>query len=706
MTSGARHIFRGARGPSRPGGAGGYALPSKLRQNVSICAAFCRQNLPHGCGHRVKFLRNARLSRPFFSGSALANPLERMQAEPRSTRRHGWRPPSFVSSSLLRCAAFLTLATCFPNLRAQVAPLGEPRGLKIAFVNVQWGDGVIIVGPTGKCMVFDAGANGMGTQAMVPQLRKMGVTRIDYVVVSHYHGDHVGGMDEVMAAFPFDQVWDRGTRNTSGFGGSFTTYVNLAGSKRKTVSLGQVFDLGDGAKATVLAYDGNVLGSSTRHAIDNTTNYENSASMVLRLDYGDFSCWLGGDLTGAGSRYDMETPVSKVCGDVDVYLANHHGWDDGSNQALLDTIDPEVCVISCSHKNTHNVPHRATLDRMSTAAKNRLVISTTPGSGEPGFTSGGTMLLTTDGWRYRIASQTGAFVDLYTDEYRGTAPAPGDLVISEVQRSPSLYWGEYVEVYNRSGSPLNLRGLRVRADNGAFTIAAPYRLLPRQQLLLAQHGDASRNGGLPFAHSWPAREVLLHDTTDTVEVGHGSALLERLSYSSGFAGSLGRAAERVDVEKAADASNFKTAARTFGVGDYGSPGARNSVDAGAPLPLRVGVEVLPASTRAGAAVHFFESTNRWSGKLVALGLSLASAPGIQVGPTLIPLRHDPLFAIVDGAPGFVGVVPGDGLRAIRLPIPTNAGLTGLPAYCACYIYDPSGPPFVPEASSALRFVFP
>ena len=98
-------------------------------------------------------------------------------------------------------------------------------------------------------------------------------------------------------------------------------------------------------------------------------------------------------------------------------------------------------MISCSHKNTHNVPHRAVLDRMSTATKNRLVVSTTPGSGEPGFTSGGTMLLTTDGWRYRIAAENGESVDLYTDEYRGRSPAAGDLVISEIHRFPSVYWG-------------------------------------------------------------------------------------------------------------------------------------------------------------------------------------------------------------------------------------------------------------------------
>lgn len=618
-------------------------------------------------------------------------------------RRTARRSPLVSAALLLSCLVF----GLGRGSAQAVRPLGSPDGLRIAFVNVQWGDGVIVVGPTGTCMIFDGGGNGMGTQRMLPQMRKMGVSKVKYLIASHYHGDHIGGLDEILAAVPVEQVWDRGRRNEKALLGSYGSYVRLAGTRRKTVSTGQVFDLGGGAKATVLAYDGNVLGSSTRHKIDNTSNYENSASVVIRIDYGDFSCWLGGDLTGGGTRYDMETPVSKVCGDVDVYLANHHGWDDGSNKNLLQTLDPEVCVISCSHKNTHNVPHRAVLDRMSTPTDNRLVISTTPGSGEPGFTSGGTMLLTTDGWRYRVTAENGEFVDLYTDEFEGTAPVTGDLVISEVHRDPGVYWGEYVELYNRSGSPLNLRGLQLTARNGAFTIAAPYRLLPHRRILLSAHGDASRNGGLPFAHSWPARVVILHNDVDDVSLRHSYRTLETLRYTHGFAGTRGRAAERIDVEKPAVSSNFKTAVRTFGVGkDYGTPGATNDAESGVRIPLRVGVEVLPQSAMGGGAVHFFESGNRWKGKVVALGLSLATSPGIQVGPTLVPLRRDVLFRAVDGASGFVGVMPAAELRAIRLPIPAHLQLKGLIAYAACYVYEPQGPPFLPVASAPVRFVFP
>lgn len=610
--------------------------------------------------------------------------------------------------ALLQRALACALACAFAStLPAQdVRPVGAPTGMRIAFVDVAWGDGVIVVGPTGTAMVFDAGGNGMGTQRMLPQLRKMGVSRIKYLFASHYHGDHIGGLDEILNGMPVDEVWDRGTRNTRA-GGSYTAYTRAAGSRRRTVSTGQIFDLGGGAKATVLAFDGNVLGTATRHRIDGTANYENSSSIVLKVEYGDFSCWLGGDLTGGGNRYDMETPVSRVCGDVDVYLANHHGWDDGSNQNLIDAIDPEVCVISCSHRNTHNVPHRAVLDRMSTRTENRLVVSTTPGSGEPGFTAGGTMTLVTDGWRYQISSQAGASIELYTDEYRGITPNAGDLVISEIHRFPSLYWGEFIEVYNRSGSPLNLKGLEVVSSSGSFKIHAPYRVLPRGRVLLCAHGDASRNGRLPFAHSWPARSVILHNDKDDVTIKHSWKTLERVSYDRGFPGAQRISAERRDVEQPATASNFRSATAGYGDrGDRGTPGEVNSAEAGIDIPLRVGAEVLAQNAPGGGAVHFFETTNRWRGKVVALGLSTGTTPGFKVGPTHIPLNMDSLFRLVDGMPAFIGFVPQEGLRAIRLPVPASLSLTGLPIFCACYVYDKNGPPFIPEASRALRVVLP
>ena len=395
-----------------------------------------------------------------------------------------------------------------------IKPLDPPKGLTLCFVNVQWGDATIVIGPTGRCLVFDGGGNGMGTQAVIPWLRKLGVKRIDHAIASHYHSDHIGGLDEVIYGMPTTNVWDRGTRNTKGYAGSYSSYVRAAGTRRKTISVGQVFDLGGGATVKCYCSDGLVLGSSTRHKIFGTTNYENSASIVLKVEYGDFSCWLGGDLTGAGGRYDMETPVSRVFGDCDVYLANHHGWADSSNSNLMKALDPEVCVISCSHRNTHNVPHRTTLDRMTTPARSRLLIGTTAGAGEIGFTVGGTTVITSDGWRYRVTSQKGHVLDLYTDEFKGNAPRLGELVISEFHRRPKQYWGEYIEVANISGRALNLRGTELSTKNGRVTLHAPYRLLPGGKLIVAAHGDPSRNGALPFPHSIPGRAYSLHDSDD------------------------------------------------------------------------------------------------------------------------------------------------------------------------------------------------
>ena len=605
----------------------------------------------------------------------------------------------------LVCAGLFAICSVAALPAQEVRPLQAPKGLTLCFVNVQWGDATIVVGPTGRCLVFDGGPNGMGTRAVVPWLRKLGVKRVDHAIASHYHGDHIGGLDEVISGIPTTNVWDRGTRNTKGYAGSYASYVRIAGTRRKTIKVGQVFDLGGGATAKCYATDGWVLGTSTRHRIESSSNYENSASIVLKIEYGDFSCWLGGDLTGGGGRYDMETPVSKVFGDCDVYLANHHGWSDGSNANLMRNLDPEVCVISCSHKNTHNVPHRATLDRMTTPARSRLVIGTTAGAGEIGFTVGGTTLITSDGWRYRVTSQKGHSLDLYTDEFRGHAPQAGQLVISEFHRRPKQYWGEYIEVANVSGQPLNLRGTELSTKSGRVTLFSPYRLLPGGKLIVAAHGDPSRNGALPFPHSIPGRAYLLHDTSDELRLRHSFKTLDVVRYSSGFAGGLARAAERVDLYGSPSASNFKSATTRYGPADYGTPSRLNGHDRTKFVP-QVGVEVLPQSTSGGGALHFFLVGRDHPSSITCLGLSFATTPGIRVGSVLIPLRRDPLFNLVDARPGFVQVLPKTGVAALRIPIPKALRLTGLRAYAATWRLDFTKPPFVAAASRSLEFRFP
>ena len=593
------------------------------------------------------------------------------------------------------------LLGALPCLAGQVAPLGPPKGLKVVFVDVGQGDATILVGPTGKVMLYDGGPTGAGKGVVLNTLRSLGATKIQWLLASHYDLDHIGGLDEVMRTVSVAEVWDRGSRDAPGTFG-YRDYVAAAGNRRRTVRLGQVFDLGGGAKATVLCYDGNVLGRSTRLPIKGAYQQENAASLALRVEYGDFSMWLGGDLTGGGNRtYDVESHAARACGDVDVLRANHHGSATSNNTTMLSLLRPELVFASNGTNNPFGHPHTEVINRFNTRAASRCMLNTSAGRFWSGYSQTGTTTLDTDGWRYRVRSANGQSLEFYTDGYLARAPLPGDLVISEVHRNPSTSLGEYIEIYHRGVHPVSLSGLTLRGNLGSLSVATPYRLLPGQRFVLYPNGIPTRNGGLPLGHCWPYRAMTIGNSFDTLRIER-SATIDQLTYSSSFAGGRSIAAERVKIHAPTVPSNFR-AARTRYSGDYGTPRAINSVD-NSTHPLGAGVESLGGRTRGGAALHLFASGFDDARKLTVLGLSGGTSPGLRFGSVTVPLNLDPLLSASFGLPGFIAVLPMDGLHAVRMPIPSAAG--GTSVYFAHFRLDPFRSPLVPKTSRAVRVVLP
>ncbi|MCA8968194.1 MAG: MBL fold metallo-hydrolase [Planctomycetes bacterium] len=594
------------------------------------------------------------------------------------------------------------LLCAFGSVRAQ-NPWAPPVGLRVVFVDVGQGDATIVVGPSGIALLVDAGPTGQGVARVIPELKRLGVTRLTHVVLSHYHIDHMGGMPEVFAGLPVDHVWDRGTRDEPSIA-EYRAYVNAAGTRRRVVSTGQVLDLGGGAIARVLAFDGNVLGLSSQLPIRNTYQQENAASVVLRIEYGDFSMWLGGDLTGGGNNtYDCESKVAAACGDVDVYKADHHGSSTSSNASLVGLLDPEVAVGSNGTQNPFYHPSTSTINRLNTKFESRLFLDTTEGYGYEGYTQSGTTTITTDGFRYRVVSQRGDGYDIYTDESVPFAskPSPGELVISELMRAPTASRGQYLEFSNRSPRALCLDGVKIEGNLGFATLATPYRLMPGEAFTVVVNGITSKNGGITWGHALPYKSFSLGSAYDTLRLSVGTTTLDTLSYSTGFPGSSGVAAERIDALGPTIASNFAAATRRYAV-DFGSPGAINSVDA-TTWPLGAHVEVVPNPLSTGRALHTLASGFSSAGAIDVAALSFGNQ-GIRIGSTIVPLSLDALFTASFEIPGFVSILPTSGEKGIRIPVPP--GLTGKTGYFAHFLLSFAGGSLVPATSNAARFDFP
>lgn len=590
------------------------------------------------------------------------------------------------------------LATCTLLMLGGWLPLAElspqggegspPTGLTVVVVDVGQGDGLVVRAPDGTVHVVDAGPNGQGTVAMLPVLNSLQPTGYGATFLTHFHDDHQGGLDEVLAGRPFLFAYDRGDLRRTNTSSATNQYLTTAGNRRRTATPGLVVALGGGATLTCIAANGHVLGGTFVDPVPSAQE-ENSRSLALRLDYRDFAMWIGGDLTGGGNgTSDVEGPAALVCGDVDVYKLNHHGSNTSTSTNLVTRLDPELAVVSCGVGNSYGHPTATVTNRLNQALAARALLSTTSGSGSiVGFGVVGTLRIDTDGERYRATAHNGDFLDFYCDEVVAARAAPGELRIAELHRDPAAVGdgnGEYVEIVNVAGRPVGLYGVSIADNAAAVRFAQNLVLLPGRPLVVQVDGEPGRNGGLPLGVTLPYNTLSLGNSSDTVVLSDGATTLDTFAYTTATPGGTGVAVERRNLLASAGNANSAAAVATFGAGDRGSPGRRNDAD-GTAYPVLVGVAAKAGSlTLHGTALGSGSSGgSRWS----VLGIAYGTSPGFAVFGGHVPLNLDPLLGAFLGVPGALAPLPVDGYRSLRLSLPVPNPLAGVPMHAAHVVLD-------------------
>jgi len=580
-------------------------------------------------------------------------------------------------------ATILSLALAAPVVQGSQAD--PPQGLTIVVADVGQGDGIVVRAPDGVVHCIDAGPNGQGSATILPLIQSLQPTGYGYTVCSHFHSDHLGGLDTVLNTLPFQTALDRGSVNTPTTA-SFNGYVAAAGARRQTVTVGAVYQLGGGATMTCICANGAIAGGGFVNPA--MAQEENARSVVMRIDYGDFSMWLGGDLTGGGnSTADVEGQAVFACGDVDVYKLNHHGSNTSTSTTLVSVLDPELAVVSCGAGNGFGHPTTTVVNRINQALAARALLSTTTGSANTiGFGVVGDVRIDTDGFRYRASAANGDFLDFYCDE---VAPPPigvGDLRISEVQRNPAVVPdsnGEYLEVVNVGNVPLALDGVQLSDNAGTVTLASNYQLVPGRALVFQIDGAPSRNGGLPLGVALPYSSIVLANTNDSVTLRKNSVTIDSLTYSSGFPGQSGVSAERVDLLMPNGGPgnwNYSNATTSYGNGDLGTPGAANAADS-TDHSVLVGVSVRPDRfTLHGTAL---DEGLQFS----VLGLSYGTQPGFLFAGAQIPLNIDSLFQSTFGVGELIALMPVGGYRSVDILLPPPNPIAGLPVAAAHIVLD-------------------
>lgn len=258
------------------------------------------------------------------------------------------------------------------------AQLGNGK-LQIHHIDMGQGDSAVMITPSGTVVMFDIGrdiAKKKDCSAETDYLDQLGVKKIDYLFVSHYHFDHIDCVPEVLERFPLQgPSYDRGTGQSEPKTATYRNYVAAVGANRKTGSPGDQISLDAGPNTvtlTILSASGSYKDGGAIKQVKTTD--ENDLSLSVLISFGGFREEIGGDLSGEEtSMYqDVESYVAKSVGSLDVYKVHHHCSSHSSNPTWLQTTSPTVAIISTGDGNVYRHPAEDCLARLHEADISRV----------------------------------------------------------------------------------------------------------------------------------------------------------------------------------------------------------------------------------------------------------------------------------------------------------------------------------------------
>jgi len=237
---------------------------------------------------------------------------------------------------------------------------GEP--LRIFFVDVEGGQATLFVTPAKESLLIDTGwpgNDGRDADRIVAAEKAAGVNKIDYVLITHFHNDHVGGLPQLVARTPVGTVIDHGDNRESTDAPTvqvWHAYQQLLAEKklkRITAKPGDRLPI-HGIQATVVSSDGAVLANSLpgagaqNAACANSQQYpqdhtENLRSLGTLLTFGKLRILDLGDLT-RDKEMELVCPNNKL-GPIDIYIVSHHGWYQSGSPEFLNAIAPRVAIM-------------------------------------------------------------------------------------------------------------------------------------------------------------------------------------------------------------------------------------------------------------------------------------------------------------------------------------------------------------------------
>jgi len=258
-------------------------------------------------------------------------------------------------------AVFFAIA-CIALVKPLHAAPQTGKPLEIYFVDVEGGQATLFVTPDRQSLLIDTGwpdFDGRDADRIVAAAKKAGLSKIDFVLITHYHADHVGGVPQLAAKIPIGAFIDHGPnrepddKNTEDGWRAYQKLLADKQIKRIIAKAGDVLPI-PGIHAEIVSADGALIakplsGAGAQNPICSTAEKkpadetENARSLGTVISFGKTRILDLGDLTW-DKEMDLVCPVNKL-GHMDIFIVSHHGLFQSNSPALIAAISPQIAIM-------------------------------------------------------------------------------------------------------------------------------------------------------------------------------------------------------------------------------------------------------------------------------------------------------------------------------------------------------------------------
>lgn len=277
-------------------------------------------------------------------------------------------------------AAILAMSLCIASAKISPRFWTEPDELRITFIDMGQADSTLIEFPDGHVMLIDVGSELGRTPSttrsnLLPYLKRLGIQRIDTLVITHGDYDHAAGLPELKQHCEIGQIWHNGLEHPEWMKFSGETPIIDVSKTPIEFSSAEIKILWPTADSKDILQENNALTP-------------NESSIVMRLKYKDFSAVFTGD-----AGIPVETQIAGIIEPSTLLKVGHHGSKSASSQPWIEAVKPVFAIFSAGENNHYHFPHPSVKKRF--------------------FTSGAAMFETGDRGAIRFTTD-GKYIDIQT----------------------------------------------------------------------------------------------------------------------------------------------------------------------------------------------------------------------------------------------------------------------------------------------------